>query len=132
MVFVVFLAFLMNLMVNQTRVYGKEFLYRYQPIHTIDTQVSASNSYICQVRGCGARFWQKCNLVDHMRTHTNDRPFECTELNCDESFTTSRSRNRHMFVHGIGERYQCSWNGCERSFTQKCNQTRHEKNVHKV
>lgn len=39
----------------------------------------------CRHRGCGSIFKKSCNLRDHFRKHTGQRPFTCPK--CKKTFT---------------------------------------------
>ena len=58
------------------------------------------NVYFCPIEGCGKRFPKKCNLVDHMRKHTGERPYGCPH--CEWQFTQAGNLRKHMMVkHGV-------------------------------
>jgi uncharacterized Zn-finger protein len=47
-------------------------------------------------------FRKKCNIIDHMRVHTGDRPFKC--FYCRKSFSQKGNLNKHIkSVHKISE-----------------------------
>ena len=39
----------------------------------------------CKIDGCSSEFKKSCNLRDHFRKHTGQRPFECKF--CQKTFT---------------------------------------------
>ena len=57
----------------------------------------------CKYKGCHAVFSKSCNLRDHFRKHTSDRPFKC-EI-CAKTFTQSGNLGRHYKnLHKIDRR----------------------------
>lgn len=48
---------------------------------------------------CEKRFKTKRNLLDHTRTHTNERPFSCSHPNCGKRFKQKSVLNDHMSIH---------------------------------
>ena len=48
----------------------------------------------CKHKGCNSIFKKSCNLRDHFRKHTGQRPFECPK--CAKTFTQSGNLGRHM------------------------------------
>ncbi|KAK1329600.1 hypothetical protein QTO34_009782 [Cnephaeus nilssonii] len=62
---------------------------------------------------CGKASTRRCNLIQHQRVHTGERPFECSE--CGKFFTYYSSFLIHQRFH-TGERpYEC--NECGKSFS---------------
>ena len=54
----------------------------------------------CRHSGCGSIFKKSCNLRDHFRKHTGQRPFTCPK--CRKTFTQSGNLGRHLKnVHGV-------------------------------
>ena len=48
----------------------------------------------CMYPGCGSEFKKSCNLRDHFRKHTGQRPFTC--VHCNKTFTQSGNLGRHL------------------------------------
>jgi len=54
----------------------------------------------CRHSGCGSIFKKSCNLRDHFRKHTGQRPFTCPK--CLKTFTQSGNLGRHLKnVHAV-------------------------------
>ena len=54
----------------------------------------------CKYTSCMAIFSKSCNLRDHFRKHTNQRPYQCDI--CDKNFTQSGNLGRHYTnVHKV-------------------------------
>ena len=54
----------------------------------------------CRYEGCDSVFRKSCNLRDHFRKHTAQRPYQCEV--CKKNFTQSGNLGRHLKnVHSI-------------------------------
>ncbi|XP_041665267.1 zinc finger protein 2 homolog isoform X1 [Cheilinus undulatus] len=63
-----------------------------------------SKSHRCP--DCGKNFNQEGHLIDHMRTHTGEKPFICPE--CGERFTQQDCMTKHMRIHSEEKPFGCS------------------------
>ena len=46
-----------------------------------------SQEFICDYDNCHKIFKKWHNLFDHLRIHTNERPFRCPVMGCRQGFT---------------------------------------------
>ncbi|XP_042237622.1 zinc finger protein 236-like isoform X2 [Homarus americanus] len=90
--------------------------------------------HVCMHKDCTKEFKKPSDLVRHMRTHTNDKPFKCNKCfrafsvkstlmahmkthlavkehtckQCDKKFATTTSLKVHSWLHTGQKPYQCS------------------------
>jgi hypothetical protein len=89
-----------------------------------------ASTHECTV--CLKQFTRAHNLRQHMRTHTDERPFACSV--CDKAFARQPDRNRHESLHSGEKSFPCNgdlknggtW-GCGRLFVRADALNRHFK-----
>ena len=66
---------------------------------------------------CGRRFTELTNYMNHIRTHTGERPFQCRHQPCQKSFKTLAQRKNHEIRHTDDKQWSCET--CKLSFYRK-------------
>lgn len=68
----------------------------------------------CDETNCGKEFRKLNNFNDHIRVHTNERPFKCHYPSCSLSFTQRGNLIKHIEIHEGVKRYSCP--DCSKKF----------------
>ena len=50
--------------------------------------------FICNINDCKKAFRKVCSLKDHIKTHSNDKPYECPT--CGKKFSQLGNMSRHQ------------------------------------
>ena len=80
--------------------------------------------------GCGKTFTTRSDLKKHVRTHTNERPYECKQRGCGKAFMISHHLKNHYKSHSDHRPFECAEPGCEQGFKSKYALKNHEKKHH--
>ncbi|KAF2461277.1 hypothetical protein BDY21DRAFT_360428 [Lineolata rhizophorae] len=81
-------------------------------------------TYYCPHPGCTKTYTRPCRLSDHLRSHSNSRPYVCEEGSCGKAFLRRAHLKRHVAEsHDEGRRvHVCGWvsdEGAERGDNAK-------------
>ncbi|KAI9877195.1 MAG: Strongly-conserved Zn-finger binding protein (TFIIIA) [Pleopsidium flavum] len=81
----------------------------------------------CPYDDCLKSFNRPARLVEHLRSHTNERPFKCKFTGCDKDFLRETHLAHHVkSAHTDVRDYSCEWEGCGKKFLTATRLRRHE------
>lgn len=81
----------------------------------------------CPYNDCLKSFNRRARLAEHLRSHTNSRPFKCNHDGCTKDFLRDSHLKHHIkSAHTNVRDYICSWDGCGKSFATGTRLRRHE------
>lgn len=81
--------------------------------------------FVCKAENCGRLFARSENLRIHMRVHSGEKPFKCPHPGCGKSFANSSDRKKHTFVHSQERPYACKEKGCGKRYTHPSSLRKH-------
>ena len=80
----------------------------------------------CTYTDCDKSFNRPAKLAQHLRSHTNTRPFLCPHPLCTKDFLRESHRKHHVkSAHSDIRDYSCAWEGCGKSFVNATRLKRH-------
>ncbi|KAI8892290.1 hypothetical protein BC833DRAFT_612162 [Globomyces pollinis-pini] len=89
------------------------------------SDVSKKTPLHCGFANCKKVFYTRRNLVEHICTHTGEKPLKCDE--CGKAFRQFRTLNNHLRTHNGERPFQCSFPNCPETFTQYSSRQAHER-----
>ena len=66
-------------------------------------------------------------FLDHIRTHTKEKPYVCRYKGCNEAYSQLGNMTRHMNSHKNIKRFECDM--CNKKFTTKQNLYNHKMKI---
>lgn len=80
----------------------------------------------CPWEDCHKSFNRQARLKEHLRSHTNTRPFKCPYVPCSKAFLRDSHLKHHVKSQHIKLRdHPCTFEGCDKSFVTATRLRRH-------
>ncbi|KAI0480229.1 hypothetical protein GGR56DRAFT_625139 [Xylariaceae sp. FL0804] len=81
----------------------------------------------CTFPGCNKAFNRPIRLANHLRSHTNERPFKCPHEDCGKDYMEEKHLRQHLKASHTAEReYICAHPGCGKGFMTNTRLRRHQ------
>jgi len=85
-----------------------------------------NKNHSCPYGDCDKSFNRPAKLAQHIRSHTNTRPFVCPHAPCTKNFLRESHLKHHIKSAHSGVRdYVCEWEGCGKTFITATRLRRH-------
>jgi uncharacterized Zn-finger protein len=82
----------------------------------------------CLHAGCGMSFARRDNVRTHQRRKHEYQPYTCNE--CFKPLAGKAEMKRHFLTHPGGRPFRCSYTGCDKSFARRDTARDHERRMH--
>jgi len=97
------------------------------PPSTSTTAARRQGKYLsCPWDNCHKSFNRQARLKEHLRSHTNTRPFKCPYVPCTKAFLRDSHLKHHVKSQHVKLRdHPCTFEGCDKSFVTATRLRRH-------
>ncbi|CAF3790778.1 unnamed protein product [Adineta steineri] len=102
-------------------------------IRSVHINRTDSHTWFCQWQTCTRGripFKSLYSLFLHLRSHTQDRPFQCVHIGCKKTFTRAEYLRLHERSHTGEKPYPCDHPDCSKAFSNPSDRTKHVKRTH--
>lgn len=81
------------------RFFNVEDLKRHKISHKYPYRVDEKKNHICLFNNCGKVYSKMNKLMEHIRSHSGERPFVCDREGCKAAFSRQYGLKRHLTIH---------------------------------
>ncbi|CAG4974598.1 unnamed protein product [Colias eurytheme] len=100
-------------------------MFRDNTSRNVHVRVVHKQSYAVQCDVCGIYLSNKYNLMQHLRTHVDYRPYKCDFGDCKKAFKDKSTLKKHVILHYPSKHYECHI--CGRRFSRLSRFNRHSR-----